>query len=165
MLLPSSKLPQSPDRWQWQPDPENDYFVRSTYQLLTSQDSVTLGVAEGLIWHTQIPLKVSIFAWRLLRDRLPTKANLVTRDILSSEAHQCMSGCGTVESAQHLFLFCDTFGSLWLHVSSWMESSPVVYQTLSDHFVQFTHSAGGSRARHSFMQLIWLVCTWALCNE
>ncbi|GAU44198.1 hypothetical protein TSUD_373340 [Trifolium subterraneum] len=88
----------------WQPDLEKGYFVRGAYQLLTSHDSVSTDVAEELIWHTQVPLKVSIFAWRLLRDRLPTKANLVTRGIISSEAHYCVSGCGVVESAQHLFL-------------------------------------------------------------
>ncbi|MCI46876.1 glutamate-gated kainate-type ion channel receptor subunit GluR5, partial [Trifolium medium] len=63
---------------------------------------------------------VSIFAWRLLRDRLPTKANLVIRGILSSETHFCESGCGAVESTQHLFLSCSTFGSLWTLVRSWI---------------------------------------------
>jgi hypothetical protein len=38
--------------------------------------------AEKLIWHPQVPLKVSIFAWRLLLERLPIKTNLVTRGIL-----------------------------------------------------------------------------------
>ncbi|MCI63569.1 helicase-like protein, partial [Trifolium medium] len=65
---------QSSDCWQWQPDPHEGYTICGAYQLLTSQDSVTLDVAEGLIWHSQVPLKVSIFAWRFLRDRLPTKA-------------------------------------------------------------------------------------------
>jgi hypothetical protein len=32
-------------------------------------------------------LKVSIFAWRLLRDRLPTKTNLVTQGIITPESH------------------------------------------------------------------------------
>ncbi|GAU35673.1 hypothetical protein TSUD_162450 [Trifolium subterraneum] len=41
-----------------------------------AQSSVTLDAAENLIWHKQVPLKVSICAWRLLRDRLPTKANM-----------------------------------------------------------------------------------------
>ncbi|GAU51099.1 hypothetical protein TSUD_411800 [Trifolium subterraneum] len=58
--------------WQWQPDPAEGYTV---------------------------PLKVSIFAWRLLCDRLPTKTNLVTRGILSPAAHSCVSGCGAAESA------------------------------------------------------------------
>jgi hypothetical protein len=93
--------------------PDKGYSVRDAYQLLTSQDAVTLDVAEGLIWHSEVPLKVSIFAWRLLQDMLPTKSNLVARGILSSEAHYCVSGCGAIESAQHLFCSCSTFSSLW----------------------------------------------------
>jgi hypothetical protein len=75
---------QSSDRWQWQPDPDKGYSVHDVYQLMTSQDSVTLDAAEDLIWHAPVPLKVSIFAWRLLRDKLPTKANLVSRGIISA---------------------------------------------------------------------------------
>ncbi|GAU46852.1 hypothetical protein TSUD_241610 [Trifolium subterraneum] len=59
---------QSPDRWQWQSDPDEGYIVRGAYQLLTSHVSATTDEAEKLIWHHQVPLKVSIFAWRLLRD-------------------------------------------------------------------------------------------------
>ncbi|GAU40791.1 hypothetical protein TSUD_348880 [Trifolium subterraneum] len=155
----------SSDRWLWQPGPATGYSVRGAYHLLTSQDFVTLDDATGLIWHTQVPLKVSIFAWRLLRDRLPTKTNLVSRDILSPEAHHCVSGCGIVESTQHLFLSCSTFGSLWSLVSSWIDSTLVDSQTLPDHFMQFTSSAGVSRARRSFMQLIWLACVWVVWHE
>ncbi|MCI48426.1 hypothetical protein A2U01_0069669, partial [Trifolium medium] len=35
---------------------------------MTSQDPVTMDTTADLIWHTQVPLKVSIFVWRLLRD-------------------------------------------------------------------------------------------------
>ncbi|XP_045802267.1 uncharacterized protein LOC123895832 [Trifolium pratense] len=153
------------DRWQWRTDLDDGYTVRGAYQLLTSQDDVTLDAASGLIWHRQVPLKVSICAWRLLRDRLPTKANLVTRGILSTEAHLCVFGCREVESAQHLFLYCSSLGSLWSLVSSWIGSSSVTAQTLPEHFVQFTDSAGGSRDRRSFMQLVWLVCVWVVWTE
>ncbi|MCI64593.1 cysteine-rich receptor-like protein kinase, partial [Trifolium medium] len=61
------------DRWQWQPDPDRGYSIRGAYQLLISQQRIDLDAVEELIWHKQVPLKVSIFAWRLLRDRLPTK--------------------------------------------------------------------------------------------
>ncbi|MCI30645.1 70 kDa peptidyl-prolyl isomerase, partial [Trifolium medium] len=56
------------DRWQWQSDLDDGYTVRGAYQLLTTQDAVTLDDASGFIWHRQVPLKVSICAWRLLRD-------------------------------------------------------------------------------------------------
>jgi hypothetical protein len=99
LLLPFTMQAHSPDVWRWKPDPDTCYSVRGAYQMLTSQDSFTLGEAEDLVWHKQVPLKVSIFAWRLLRDRLPTKSNLVARDIISTEVHSCVSGCGGIESA------------------------------------------------------------------
>ncbi|GAU37007.1 hypothetical protein TSUD_150430 [Trifolium subterraneum] len=125
----------SSNRWLWQPDFADGYTVCGAYQLLTDQDMTPLDVAASLIWHTQVPLKVFIFAWRLFRDRLPTKANMITRDILPVEDHLCVSGCGAVESAQHVFLSYSTFGSLWSLVNSWIGSSLVTAQTLSDHFV------------------------------
>ncbi|KAK2425500.1 hypothetical protein QL285_035742 [Trifolium repens] len=120
--------------------------------------------AVKLVWHSYVPLKVSIFAWRLLRDRLPTKANLITRD-LPVAAHLCVSGCSEVESAHHLFLSFSTFGPLWALVHAWIDIPVVEYISLRDHFVQFTLSAGGSRARRSFMQLIWLACAWVVWTE
>jgi hypothetical protein len=100
-----------------------------------------------------------------LRDRLPTKSNLVARGIISPEAHFCVSGCGGIESARHLFLSCSTFGSLWALVRAWIGFFAADAHTLPDHFVQFTHSAGGLRARRSFLQLVWLACVWVVWNE
>ncbi|GAU19481.1 hypothetical protein TSUD_77250 [Trifolium subterraneum] len=67
LLLNLTLQDRSSDRWQWQPDPDEGYTVRGAYQLLT-QGSATTDVADKLIWHSQVPLKVSILAWRLLRD-------------------------------------------------------------------------------------------------
>ncbi|GAU50918.1 hypothetical protein TSUD_191340 [Trifolium subterraneum] len=142
------------DSWSWQPDSVDGYTVCGAYQLLTGQDMAPLDDAAGLIWHTQVPLKVFILAWRLLRDRLPTKANLISRGILPVEDHLCVFACGAVESAQQVFLSYSSSGSLWSLTRSWIGSSLVTTQTLSDYFVQFTISAGGTRAHLSFMQLI-----------
>ncbi|CAJ2667925.1 unnamed protein product [Trifolium pratense] len=119
----SLRLDHVSDRWQWRADLDDGYTVRGAYQLLTTQDAITLDAASSLIWHRQ------------------------------------------VESAQHLFLSCSTFGALWSLVSSWIGSSLVTAQTFSEHFVQFTDSAGGFRARRSFMQLIWLACVWVVWTE
>ncbi|WJX74571.1 hypothetical protein P8452_58208 [Trifolium repens] len=158
LLLSVTLQAGSLDRWQWRSDPISGYSVRDAYQVLTSQDTIVIGEAEDLIWHRHVPLKVSIFAWRLLRDRLPTKANLVSRGILAPNLHYCVAGCGSIETAQHLFLSCSTFGSLWALVRSWIGFSAVDAYSLTYHFLQFTYSAGGLRARRSFLQLIWLAC-------
>ncbi|GAU49411.1 hypothetical protein TSUD_407260 [Trifolium subterraneum] len=165
LLLNFSFQVQSVDSWQWQPDLDTGYSVCGAYQLLTSQDSVTLGEVETLIWHKQVPLKVSICAWRLLSDRLPTRAKLVSRGIISPEAHFCVSGCGDIETAQHLFFTCGIFGTLWSAVRLWIGFSSVDHHNPSDHFLHFVGVLGERRARRSFLQLIWLACVWVLWNE
>ena len=68
------------DGWVWKPEHSGNYSTRSAYNLLHG------GVAEeiadyafGDLWKLKILVKVSIFAWRLIRDRLPTKSNLRRR--------------------------------------------------------------------------------------
>jgi len=111
-----------------------------------------------MIWHNQASLKVSVFAWRLLRDRLPTRFNLAHRGIILLEVSLCVSDCGSLETAQHLFLSCFAFSSLWPLVG-------VDSNVLSDHFFLFVYSTGGGKATRSFLQLIWLLCVWVLWNE
>jgi len=71
-----------------------------------------------LILHKQVSLKVSIFAWRLLRNRLPTRSNLLVRGIISDADAGCIAGCAHMETSQHLFLSCDFYGLLWHAVRS-----------------------------------------------
>jgi hypothetical protein len=112
-----------------------------------------------------VPLKVSVMTWRLLRNRLPTKYNLVRRHIISSDASLCVTGCGGVETAHHLFLSCPVFASLWSLVRSWIGISSADPLVLHDHFLQFTNSAGGSRVCRLFIQLLWLYCIWVVWHE
>ncbi|XP_024626742.1 uncharacterized protein [Medicago truncatula] len=153
------------DQWLWLPEPSHGYSVRGAYSVLTSKDLPLVDSAAEMIWHRQVPLKVSVFAWRLLRDRLPTKSNLIYRGVIPSEAGLCVYGCGVLESAQHLFLSCSYFALLWSLVRDWIGFVGVDTNVLSDHFVQFVHSTGGSKVSQSFLQLIWLLCAWVLWTE
>jgi hypothetical protein len=91
------------------------------------------------------------------------KSNLVARSIIFPEGHFFVSGCARIESAQHLFLSCSTFGSLWPIVRFWVGFSKADAHSIPD--VQFTYSAGGLRARRYFLQIIWLACVWFVWNE
>jgi hypothetical protein len=56
------------------------------------------------------------------------KQTWFTRDIISPDFLFCVSGGGGIESTQHLFLLCNTFGSLWtlvcdnFSVDSWVSN-------------------------------------------
>ncbi|GAU21182.1 hypothetical protein TSUD_10990 [Trifolium subterraneum] len=131
------------DRWIWRHDIENGYSVMVAYALLTSMDRQGADANSDLIWHKQVPVKVSLLVWRLFRNRLPTKDNLAARHVISLDSQLCVNGCGGLETAQHLFLSCPAFVPLWGEVSSWIGILHVASNSLSDHFVQFIHSSGG----------------------
>jgi len=73
------------DAWQWLPDPRVGYTVRGAYCILTSgmvlNHNARLVLADFL-WRKDIPLKVSVFGWRLFKNRLPTKDNLFRRGVI-----------------------------------------------------------------------------------
>jgi len=140
--------------WQWHLNPTKGYSVRGVYDMLASQEHAQMQSDLDLIWHKQVPLKVSIFAWRLLRDRLPTKSNLATQGVISSDTRFCVASYGQVEDDQHLFLSCSTFGSLWPLVWSWIGFTGADTRFISDHFIQFIYSTGVLKSRRFFLQLI-----------
>jgi len=96
----------------------------------------------------------SILAWRLLRDRLPTKINLLNRGIITVADIFCVTGCGHVESVDHLFLHCNFFGDIWYQVRFWLGFLGVDHHNIGDHFLHFTYYLGGMKTRRSFLQLI-----------
>jgi len=74
------------DKWLWKLESSNDFTVRSAYKVLIHQQHSATTVSSKVLWHKDIPLKIVLFAWRLFRDRLPTKDNLFRRGVISSDA-------------------------------------------------------------------------------
>lgn len=83
--------------------------------LTTSKEPIDRGLVDN-VWHKQVMLKVFVFAWRLLRNRLPTKDNLVRRGVLHEGDNTYVFG----ETTDHLFLGCGVFGALWPLVWMWL---------------------------------------------
>lgn len=50
--------------WRWELDPTEGYMVRGAYHLLVAHDTSLVHHTTELIWHKQVPLKVSVVAWR-----------------------------------------------------------------------------------------------------
>jgi len=105
-----------------------------------------------------IPLKVVLFAWRPIRDRLPTKDNLIRRGILDSDDSLCVGG--SMETSPHLFLHCQFFGEVWHFIHLCFGVYSVIPNVPAD-FV------GGncSKGRLSILQLIWYATVWKIWKE
>ena len=129
----------------------------------TSNNLVVTHITE--IWNKEVPLKISLFAWCLLRDSLPATDNLIKRHILHLNAQLCVGECGAIEDAKHLFLSCDFFGKLWHGISHWLGYNIMFPENVSDHLYQFGTFSGFSNNKHSTLNLICLSCVWVIWLE
>jgi len=94
-------------------------------------------VTSKSVWYKDIPLKVFLFAWRLFRERLPTKDNSIRRGVITSDDRLCVGGCDSLETSSHLLLHCRIFGEVWNFIHNWLGVCSVLPNVLADHFIQF----------------------------
>jgi len=153
------------DYWCWLIDHIHGYSVHGTYCFLTSQDEHQVGGANNDVWHKLVPAKVSLFAWHLFQDGIPTRSNLVRRKVLQHNDNLCVGGCDINETVDHLFIGCALFGSVWYLVCHWLEFSFVFPGSIKDHHFQFIHLAGSPRASHFYFKVIWLACAWVIWKD
>ncbi|GJT27666.1 putative RNA-directed DNA polymerase, eukaryota, reverse transcriptase zinc-binding domain protein [Tanacetum coccineum] len=91
------------DGWTWSLDTSGSFKVSI---LRSCIDSLDLSRSDPVtIWNELIPKKVNIFFWRLTRNRLPTKTNLVDKgiDLHTVLCSFCDDYC---ESSDHIFIEC-----------------------------------------------------------
>ncbi|XP_058733314.1 uncharacterized protein LOC131604915 [Vicia villosa] len=80
------------------------------------------------IWTTGMPSKVNIFAWRLLQDRLPTRTQLLKREIIAdNEDCLCVYGYPIKEDINHLFMYCVKLKEVWESIHVWL-GLPLVHE-------------------------------------
>ncbi|XP_040866759.1 polyribonucleotide nucleotidyltransferase 1, chloroplastic [Glycine max] len=113
---------QHQDSGSWEGDPGGEYSVGSAYRALNEyaieEDDER---AFSILWKLKIPSKVSLFAWRLIRDRLPTRKNLRNRNVVLDEV--CCPFClNHNEDAGHLFFGCTKIMPLWWETLSWINT-------------------------------------------
>ena len=69
--------PLSRDFLTWGADPAGYYTTKSAYNLLKAEDSSNLEDSiYKTIWRLHIPPRATVFSWRILKNRLPTRDNL-----------------------------------------------------------------------------------------
>ena len=153
------------DNWRWLLDPIHGYSVREAYLITHSSDMVDRTFVDD-VWHKHIPSKVSLLVWRLLRNRLPTKDDLVRRGVLHANDITCgAAGCDSNETISHLFLSCDNYYEVRSNVWNWLGISSVTSVDLRQHFMQFTLMGGTPRASHLFLRAIWFATIWVIWKE
>ncbi|KAK2357157.1 hypothetical protein QL285_094457 [Trifolium repens] len=159
--------PTCSDRWRWIPNTNGIFSIKSCYSWLVdsrqegSLDDNLLNAIKKL-WRTDVPSKVHAFGWRLLLNRLPTRASLNRRCIFPN-AHYlpCVFCFQNVEDNAHLSFFRRFSKVVWDEVYKWLGQQSLLDNEGWNHFVSFgdlSNSKVDGRVRH----LIWLATTWII---
>ena len=149
--------------WVWKSDPNGHYSTKSAYNLLLGETTKNLDGAFEDLWKLRILAKTSIFAWRLIRDRLPTKSNLRRRHV---EVNDLMCPfCGNKEEdAAHLFFNCSKILPLWWESLSWVNIVGAFPQNPRDHFLQ--HGSGiVDGIKSTRWKCWWVALTWTIWEQ
>ncbi|KAL2944426.1 hypothetical protein RDABS01_032773 [Bienertia sinuspersici] len=98
----------------WCQEENGDYSVKSGYWYLQNQRKRGRNHTETKfwkrLWKTPMSQRWRMFCWKLAHNALPTKENLSKRKITQNSS--CVI-CGNVESASHLFLYCEVSKRIW----------------------------------------------------
>lgn len=113
------------------------------------------------LWRARAPLKAQIFAWRLLRDRLPTKGNLVKRNTLGELDQSCCCCSIKDESAAHFFMRCREIEKLWDAVVDWIGANWVQPNEVHLHWLGFSNLLGKGTFERRLIGL-WICVAWVL---
>ena len=152
------------DDWVWLADPSGHYSAQSAYKLLRGE--AIMGIQDQAfeqLWKLKVPTKVLVFAWRLLRDRLPTKSNLHRRQVEITD-RSCPFCRSMEEDVGHLFFHCSKIIPIWWESLSWMSIAVALPQNPRQHFLQHG-SIEVAGVRSNRWKWWWLVVTWTIWQQ
>ena len=144
------------DEWVWKADPSGNYSVQSAYNMLRGESAAgSHNECFQELWKIKIPSKISVFAWRLLRDRLPTRTNLQRRQVQINDLSCPFCGC-MEEDAAHLFIHCSKIQPIWWESLSWLNIQGAFPHTPRQHFLQ--HASGLAEGiRHMMLNKLQVI--------
>lgn len=103
-----------------------------------------------------MPSKVTAFSWRVVRNRLPTLDNLVSRGVLQGNTNSLCSGCHlAMETVSHLFFECKLYSDMWIQLLHWVGVQAAMHNVCSQHLSQFLGLCSFSKEKVAAWQCLW----------
>ena len=124
------------DIWKRKEDGEGVSTVRSAYNKL--QGTLEEGVNEVFetLWKTRVTPKAQLLGWRMLLDKLPTKAKLIAKGILL-QLSLCEFCLECEETVEHLFFSCKVAQKVWNMCYKWLGLNIVSHVKATINFQHF----------------------------
>jgi hypothetical protein len=167
LLLPFQPHSDMEDRHRWIPSSTGIFSVKCAYLDLLNRsvlaDLVDIKVHSlELMWKNNVPSKISIFGWRLLLEKLPTREALFNKGIISNNIEKRCVFCATHDqSIFHVFIQCSSSSTVWRKILTWMGLNLINSSSVQQHFLLFGDMIK-SKSNKKHPHIIWLATTWCI---
>nr|POE88850.1 hypothetical protein CFP56_37387 [Quercus suber] len=151
----------NPDSHKWETDLIKGLFTPQEVELILTTSSTNLGLNQALwknIWDASVPNKVRNFLWRVCKNAIPTKKNLVQRKILTEGT--CDHYRATPETALHALWECPKLSVVWEKDNQWSFRGNTSFTTFQ---VLVQHVIAECKDLESFGMLVWAI--WYQRNQ
>ena len=160
LSIPLSRTPVE-DKIIWPFTPSGKYTVNSGSKFLTKLNSVQVPTANqqhqsgiwNQIWGLNVPNKVRHFMWRVCKEAVPTKYNLMRRKILMEDKYE---HCGVdSETALHAVWECAMLDEIWEAVPGFEDRRQYAISRTNDLISVFLEKRKNLELMTMVMWTIW----------
>lgn len=153
----------SKDEWMWYHNANGKFSVRSAYfiELHSSQSSKPSSSSPHrskiwkYLWSANVPQKVKMFGWRMLRNALPVRANLASRGM---KVNKVCERCGEAdETLDHMFMRCVESTRVWYASPLRLEPDKVKGGSVRD----WVEALLAHKQEAVWWELFWMLC-WGI---
>ncbi|GKD39945.1 RNA-directed DNA polymerase, eukaryota [Tanacetum coccineum] len=111
--------------------------------------------------HLYVPSKVNIFAWRLLLNRLPTRINIMEREIDIPSILCSICEFRNKRCVERIFLHCEVASQIWHRIGIWLDYTFPTFSRDSD-ILEILDAQQQTRKDKIIMEVIILSTVWVI---
>ncbi|XP_058783188.1 uncharacterized protein LOC131657849 [Vicia villosa] len=157
------------DSFVWSITNEGVFTVKSCYErfkakLFGLSIDPSIVKAASLLWKVKTPSKLLFFGWRIIHNRIASKAQLHKRGILDSSVLNYVFCSVVDENLSHLLGGCVVVVGVWKKVFEWIGAIDVLSLEEFFRFPFAMHKVKSTDCRAT-IAVIWLATVWGIWLE
>ncbi|XP_058761237.1 uncharacterized protein LOC131634589 [Vicia villosa] len=157
----------SMDGFHWNLNTNGAFTVSSVSHLVSNAKEIAwpnhIIKSLDVIWKTNLPAKIKIFAWRFLLNRLPLKDQLVKRGVTTLSSLVCLFCTNLPETLDHLFFHFHVTKEVWSRIYVWLGNALNFSLEEFKNFGSIQEKVKNKNIKAN-LNNIWIALIWCIWN-
>lgn len=154
-MIKDVEITEEADAVTWALEKSGQYTVRSMYRMMAHRGVINYRMRT--VWGCKLPMKLKIFLWQIMQDKLQTGTNLKKKKWKGN--HKCTI-CDVPETSDHIFFTCILARFTWTCIKEAMgwDRVPIGLQDFLEKWVK-RGSKNNNLVIYCFTIVLWSLWT------